>query len=58
MKTKTELIASLPERFRGFDFSAIEPCDDLDGANLSAFYAECKYKELLNAFQTLVENAE
>ncbi len=53
MKTKAEIIASLPERFRRFEIP--EPRYTLDDANLEAAYQACRYQELLKAFQKLVE---
>ncbi len=52
-KTKSEIVASLPERFRRFEIP--EPRYTLDDANLEAAYQACRYQELLKAFQKLVE---
>ncbi len=53
MKTKAEIIASLPERFQKFEID--EPYTTLDGANYAAAYNQCKYQELLKAFKVLIE---
>ncbi len=51
--TKAEVIAALPERFQKFDIEG--PWESLEMANLMAAYHQCRYKELLKAFQTLLE---
>ncbi len=55
MKTKAEIIASLPERFRGMDFRNRGVLVDPDDANWTAFYEWCRYQELLKAFKVLIE---
>jgi hypothetical protein len=55
MKTKDELIASLPERMRDMDFSEYVVHEDLDKANYDTFYLACRYQELLKAFTALIE---
>ncbi len=53
MKTKAEIIASLPERFRRFDVNV--PFEDIDQANIAAAYNECLYLELSNAYRKQCE---
>jgi len=55
MKTKNEIIASLPERFREMDISEFELFEDINEANESRAFHICRYQELLKAFKTLVE---
>ncbi len=58
MKTMDELIASLPERFRGIDLGHFEPCTDLDEANYALGYVVGRYAELLRAYSIAIEKAE
>ncbi len=55
MKTKAEIIASLPERFREIAIEMREPYSDIDTANFELMYSECLYAELLKAFKVLIE---
>ncbi len=57
VKSKAEIIASLPERFKKFDFdnSSWEPTPNIDTANRDALYNWCRYEELLHAFTVLIE---